>query len=303
VRLILVIRIRAPWADAGARIDTPGVIERVSMLFQGNPYLIQGFNTFLPPGYHIECSQDPREPSITVTTPSGVFNQGGNAFAPLRFPRDAMGGLLQMPLTVAATAGAAVQPPPANVPPGLAPPPPPPGPFATGLPHALPPIGSGAASRPATPLASLTHPPPHHLLPSAFAHTPAPYSPGVPGAPSTTVAASLLGNLTSGNRGASMLGPGDAERPAGEFNHAIQYLNKIKTRFAEDANTYKQFLEILQAYQKDQRNLEDVRDCSYIVGGIPHWTFVPSLKFTLKFRFYSRMPQNFWKNSKRSFRM
>ncbi|KAJ1025334.1 hypothetical protein NDA18_002667 [Ustilago nuda] len=35
-------------------IDTPGVIERVSTLFRGHPSLIQGFNTFLPPGYRIE---------------------------------------------------------------------------------------------------------------------------------------------------------------------------------------------------------------------------------------------------------
>ncbi|KAI9457135.1 hypothetical protein F5148DRAFT_1223007 [Russula earlei] len=51
-------------------IDTPGVIQRVSMLFHGNPYLIEGFNTFLPPGYHINASADPRDPSlVTVTTP------------------------------------------------------------------------------------------------------------------------------------------------------------------------------------------------------------------------------------------
>jgi histone deacetylase complex regulatory component SIN3 len=36
-------------------IDTPGVINRVSELFAGHPNLIQGFNTFLPPGYRIEC--------------------------------------------------------------------------------------------------------------------------------------------------------------------------------------------------------------------------------------------------------
>ena len=42
-------------------IDTPGVIERVSMLFRGQPSLIQGFNTFLPPGYRIECSFDQHE--------------------------------------------------------------------------------------------------------------------------------------------------------------------------------------------------------------------------------------------------
>ncbi|KAI8889077.1 hypothetical protein K501DRAFT_329437 [Backusella circina FSU 941] len=36
-------------------IDTPGVIERVSILFKGHPNLISGFNSFLPPGYRIEC--------------------------------------------------------------------------------------------------------------------------------------------------------------------------------------------------------------------------------------------------------
>ena len=35
-------------------IDIPGVIDRVSSLFKGHPTLIQGFNNFLPPGYHIE---------------------------------------------------------------------------------------------------------------------------------------------------------------------------------------------------------------------------------------------------------
>lgn len=38
----------------GNRIDTPGVIQRVSELFKGNNNLILGFNTFLPPGYKIE---------------------------------------------------------------------------------------------------------------------------------------------------------------------------------------------------------------------------------------------------------
>ena len=55
-------------------IDTPGVIERVSSLFAGHPELIQGFNTFLPPGYRIECglSDDPN--IIRVTTPMGTSN-------------------------------------------------------------------------------------------------------------------------------------------------------------------------------------------------------------------------------------
>lgn len=64
-------------------IDTPGVIERVSTLFSGHPILIQGFNTFLPVGYRIECSFDAQDTNlITVTTPSGTTIQstGGEFF-------------------------------------------------------------------------------------------------------------------------------------------------------------------------------------------------------------------------------
>lgn len=39
------------------RIDTPGVIGRVTEIFKGNHALILGFNTFLPPGFKIESSQ------------------------------------------------------------------------------------------------------------------------------------------------------------------------------------------------------------------------------------------------------
>ncbi|KAF9003386.1 hypothetical protein BDQ17DRAFT_1409203 [Cyathus striatus] len=57
-------------------IDTPGVIKRVSHLFNGHPALIQGFNTFLPIGYRIECSTDHRDSGIiTVTTPTGTTMQ------------------------------------------------------------------------------------------------------------------------------------------------------------------------------------------------------------------------------------
>lgn len=47
-------------------------------------------------------------------------------------------------------------------------------------------------------------------------------------------------------------------RPPVEFNHAINYVNKIKNRYINDSDTYKQFLEILQAYQKEQRPIRDV---------------------------------------------
>jgi len=47
------------------------VIDRVSSLFAGNPSLIQGFNTFLPPGYKIECGVGDDTNTIRVTTPMG----------------------------------------------------------------------------------------------------------------------------------------------------------------------------------------------------------------------------------------
>lgn len=48
------------------------MIERVSTLFAGHPELIQGFNTFLPPGYRIECGTRDDPNAIRVTTPMGT---------------------------------------------------------------------------------------------------------------------------------------------------------------------------------------------------------------------------------------
>ncbi|KAG8778936.1 Transcriptional regulatory protein sin3 [Ceratobasidium sp. 428] len=53
-------------------IDTSGVIDRVSALFNGHNALIQGFNTFLPHGYRMD--QHDRD-LITITTPSGITTQ------------------------------------------------------------------------------------------------------------------------------------------------------------------------------------------------------------------------------------
>lgn len=53
-------------------IDTPGVIARVSRLFSGHPQLIQGFNTFLPPGYKIEAGWNNDPNNIRVTTPAAT---------------------------------------------------------------------------------------------------------------------------------------------------------------------------------------------------------------------------------------
>lgn len=217
-------------------IDTPGVINRVSKLFNGNPYLIQGFNTFLPVGYRIEVSADPSDPNtITVTTPQGTTTQTTNGtIIPPRPPRDLQG-----------------LPPPGHGNPLLYPTPaPPPAPIAN--------IPGGTISRSHTPAA-------YHMAP----HGQAPFDPSAPSGafppgqpPSSqpsqqstqvTAAASFLGTL----HGRQALPPANSTSAQvdkdgnGQFNHAIQYLNKIKARYNDDQDTYKQFLDILQTYKKE----------------------------------------------------
>ena len=76
-------------------IDTPGVIDRVSTLFHGHPQLIQGFNTFLPPGYKIEAGYDNDPNSIRVTTPSGSSLQHTNLHSlPLQLSGRTLGALV-----------------------------------------------------------------------------------------------------------------------------------------------------------------------------------------------------------------
>ncbi|KAM3955612.1 LOW QUALITY PROTEIN: SIN3 transcription regulator family member A [Aphomia sociella] len=65
--------------------------------------------------------------------------------------------------------------------------------------------------------------------------------------------------------------PGTVQPPAGsgshqpaappgqpvEFNHAIEYVNKIKSRFSRQPDKYKRFLEILHAYQRGHRDVKE----------------------------------------------
>lgn len=133
-------------------------------MFRGHPVLIQGFNTFLPPGYRIECSSDPSDPNpIRVTTPTGTTTRSSYSH--------------DWDL--------------AN--------------------------GSRRAERVSEPLNGQQPPP------QAAAHA---------------AAAANGGQI--------------------EFNHAISYVNKIKTRFANQPDIYKQFLEILQTYQREQKPISDV---------------------------------------------
>lgn len=220
-------------------IDTPGVINRVSTLFNGSQELIQGFNTFLPVGYRIDVSVDPSNPStITVTTPQGTMTQNTNEMA------------IQ---TRSATETQGVSPS---------------GPLL--YPTPVPPLTT-IASVPGDTL-SRSHTPAevYHIAPADQVlfdpnTPPGTYPPGQP-PPSqasqqqqnaqvaTAAAASFLGSLPGGRQpqpsANSNVAQVDTENH-GQFNHAIQYLNKIKARYNDDQDTYKQFLDILQTYQKE----------------------------------------------------
>lgn len=48
-----------------------------------------------------------------------------------------------------------------------------------------------------------------------------------------------------------------------EFNNAISYVNKIKTRFLDHPEIYRSFLEILHTYQV--KSLQSKVDCGFVV--------------------------------------
>ncbi|XP_024363995.1 paired amphipathic helix protein Sin3-like 4 isoform X2 [Physcomitrium patens] len=50
----------------------------------------------------------------------------------------------------------------------------------------------------------------------------------------------------------------EEEKPAVEFDQAINYVNKIKARFAANESVYKQFLEILNYYRKGNKSINEV---------------------------------------------
>jgi len=167
-------------------IDTPGVIDRVLQLFHGHRELILGFNTFLPPGYKIEFSDDENKPRVQLKYPQGMTGPQPQGFAAMQHP----------------------QPPPA-APMAV----PPPNPLDTRIPTG----------------------------PTTFPIQTPPLDPPVPGpAPP---------------------GPGpapQAKKAPIEFDQAINYVTKIKTRFSKQPDTYKAFLEILHTYQKEQKTIKEV---------------------------------------------
>ncbi|GJN87300.1 hypothetical protein Rhopal_000248-T1 [Rhodotorula paludigena] len=316
-------------------IDTPGVIDRVSSLFRDHPSLIQGFNTFLPPGYRIECHVAPsagaggagggagNTNTITVTTPMGITTRTQNVSSstPLSAPSAAASAAPPAASTPASAAAkpagaAALATGAASLPQNRLPPLPhvratqPPRPISPPAP--IPPFGgnrsaggeswaqqqqrakaAGGAGAPAygaqqpqpqpqqsarssaTPQAGVTqkapvHPaygqgaqqqPQHQDVKPVVGAGEAQHGAHAPQPAQAQQQQQQQQPAAAGAAPAAVAGaPGQppAQPQVMEFNHAINYVNKIKNRFAKEPETYKTFLEILQTYQKDQRPIQEV---------------------------------------------
>ncbi|EJT80972.1 hypothetical protein GGTG_00962 [Gaeumannomyces tritici R3-111a-1] len=242
-------------------IDTPGVISRVSELFAGHPNLIQGFNTFLPPGYRIECGLENNPNSIRVTTPSGsTIHSIGTGKATQQHqqqqppqqpqvdgttgphgPASAYVGHAQRPGNWQPLVHHSIESPEAQFSAPTQP-------------------GPGAFSQSTAPAGQFDgHSPAHQQRVVSQGQQPAPAVPGP-----SSVPTQMARNAQTPTPAAQQSGlNGAAGQQAGtrgpvEFNHAISYVNKIKNRFQDKPEIYKQFLEILQTYQREQKPIQDV---------------------------------------------
>uniref|UniRef100_H2YZP4 Paired amphipathic helix protein Sin3a n=1 Tax=Ciona savignyi TaxID=51511 RepID=H2YZP4_CIOSA len=231
-------------------IDTPGVIARVSHLFNGHPDLIVGFNTFLPPGYKIEVSANDQ---VSVTGPN-MIPQTIHPLGVLE-PGQSTTTIQDYNLT---------------------------NPRFIPLMEKLPP--SYPNYRPIA-----LHPAPtiHNFLllnnPLIKIHIWI----------EKTILSSDTNHRVNTNTAASQNIPSSAvstnqpqqtTNAAGqpvEFNHAINYVNKIKNRFQGQPDIYKAFLEILHKYQKEQRNVKD-----------SNGSYIPSLSESEVYAQVARLFQN-----------
>ncbi|XP_018902629.1 paired amphipathic helix protein Sin3a [Bemisia tabaci] len=228
-------------------IDTPGVIARVSNLFKGHPELIVGFNTFLPPGYKIEIQSNDQGYSFQVSVSLPSPTSSTTSMAPST--QTIHHSMHVIPGTSLVTPPPSTNPPPpasaksahlslsnSNV--------------QSNVIHRSP-LGSPAASSPAINNnypSSLSGSPPlklTHLTPSQVqAHQ---------------AVSQALSHVESGH-------PTPQNQPV-EFNHAINYVNKIKNRFQGQPDKYKRFLEILHTYQKEQHAIKEGLPAGGTIGG------------------------------------
>jgi paired amphipathic helix protein Sin3a len=213
-------------------IDTPGVISRVSNLFRGHTDLIEGFNTFLPPGYKIEVQAND---SVHFTAPNStlstlvqpICNSNVNPIKTLA---------LNNSIPNKSNENSACQ-------------------ASSGVGASL--VNNNFKSNINSSLAvkiSITNPAPsanHNIQHTNNKQISSPSSPSSQQTANTNITPSNNTNNNSNNN--------NQAQSQVEFGHAINYVNKIKSRFHNQPDIYKSFLEILHTYQKQQKNLKDVR--------------------------------------------
>jgi paired amphipathic helix protein Sin3a len=256
-------------------IDTPGVIQRVSTLFNGHPALIQGFNTFLPPGYRIECGTEDNPDAIRVTTPSGTntlsMPRAGRPFETITNPppssdphgrsdfyRDQSRAGWQQGQQQDQQQG------PAS------------GSYSPGsrMMGMYPQDGPGPAQdhhygyptqQEQQAASAMTHQQDHRgvaqlqgAASAASAGLARSSLMGVSGAGQNASLTQPMNNLAGVGTGMLQGAQDLNKRGPVEFNHAISYVNKIKNRFSSAPEIYKQFLEILQTYQRESKPIQDV---------------------------------------------
>lgn len=246
-------------------IDTAEVIRRVSSLFQGHRKLILGFNTFLPPGFKIELRDDPTRGCVTgFSTPGGVFialngEEVISSQAPaMSLQGDVMPAQSQTPMSVDGThhaqaphngqtqhhqmpqaqpremhRAAQIPRPAESVYDRAA--------YMKPLIEAEEKVSMGLASSHGQHL-SMSHGGADVRMKAA----------GVAQASNDTAAAALAGGFGSPATAAAVSG-----KPI-EFDQAVTYVNKIKSRFSHNEAVYRTFLGILQTYQKEQKSIKEV---------------------------------------------
>jgi paired amphipathic helix protein Sin3a len=245
------------------QIDTPGVIRRVSNLFQGNKALVLGFNTFLPEGYKIELPQDGDGQPVAVYRAPGQTGVthilGPNAPplpAPIPNPPPAQSATImraqqqqqhplqqqkQQQLQQQQPTISQSQPQQQSRPQ-----------FLQTQQHSIsaPTMGGMVEYQQRVP----PGPPQQPRLTHPMASVPKPLS-----RPTMLAAATTPQPSHPPQQQASAQQASTAKQPV-EFDHAINYVTTIKNRFAGEPDTYKKFLEILHTYQKEQRGIKEVLD-------------------------------------------
>ncbi|OJJ31206.1 hypothetical protein ASPWEDRAFT_686593 [Aspergillus wentii DTO 134E9] len=266
-------------------IDTPGVIQRVSTLFNGHPALIQGFNTFLPPGYRIECGTEDNPDAIRVTTPSGTNTlsmprPGPPLDSAEMGPSGGMGSHGRPDFFDQSRPGwqqpqhqqQQQQQQQGGIPGSYSP--------GTRMMGAMFGQQSGQGQpqdhhyeyptqqeqQAAAGAAAMAHQQDQRgvsqlqgAASAASAGLGRPSMMQVSPAPGQNPNLNQPMNSLAGVGSGMLQGQADLnKRGPVEFNHAISYVNKIKNRFASAPEIYKQFLEILQTYQRESKPIQDV---------------------------------------------